>query len=258
MSRVFITGSADGLGQLSARQLVAEGHEVVLHARSPERGREALAGVPGAAGVLTADLAGLAEVWRLADEANAGGRFDAVIHNAGIGYRQPEPVVAEDGVERVFAVNVLAPYVLTARMQRPGRLIYLSSGMHRGGDPDGLSDLGWRRRRWSGSQAYSDSKLYDTTLAFAIARRWGDVYANAVEPGWVATKMGGPGAPDDFEAGGDTQAWLAVSDDPDALVSGRLLYHRRVKEAHPAASDVEVQDRLVEVCREVSGVELPD
>lgn len=255
MSRVFITGSADGLGQLAARQLIDEGHEVVLHARSAARGRDALEGAPGAADVLTGDLASIAQTRALADAANAEGRFDAVIHNAGLGYRDRERVETEDGLPRVFAVNVLAPFLLTAEMTRPDRLIYLSSGMHRAGDPD-VSDVQWRRRRWSGSQAYSDSKLYDTVLAFAVARRWPDVLANAVDPGWVATKMGGPGAPDDLKAGGDTQAWLAVSDDADARVSGRLFYHRRPREAHPAASQTDVQDALVEACRQLTHVDL--
>jgi NAD(P)-dependent dehydrogenase (short-subunit alcohol dehydrogenase family) len=255
MSRVFITGSADGLGQLAARQLVAGDHEVVLHARSEARGRDALEGVPGAAGVLTADLSSIAQTRRLAEEANAGGRFDAVIHNAGIGYREPRRVETEDGVSQVFAVNVLAPYLLTALMARPDRLVYLSSGLHRGGDPD-VSDLPWRTRPWNGSQAYADSKLFDVVLAFAVARLWPNVYSNAVEPGWVATKMGGPGAPDDFELGADTQAWLAVSDDPEANVSGRLFYHRRPREAHPAASRQDVQDGLLAACHRLSGVEL--
>ena len=71
----------------------------------------------------------------------------------------------------MFAINVLAPYLLTALVPAPERLVYLSSGMHFGGDPD-LTDLQWERRRWNGAQAYSDSKLWDTMLAFAVARRW--------------------------------------------------------------------------------------
>lgn len=255
MARVFITGSADGLGQLAAQQLVDEGHEVVLHARSEQRGQEALAAVPGAAGALAGDLSSIAQTRALAAQANASGRFDAVIHNAGIGYREPRRVETEDGLSRVFAVNVLAPYLLTALMDRPDRLVYLSSGMHRGGDPD-TSDLPWRERRWNGTQAYSDSKLFDTVLAFAVARRWPDVRSNAVEPGWVATKMGGPGAPDDLAAGTVTQAWLAVSHDAAARVSGRLFYHQRQVEAHPAASQQSVQDALLEACQQLTGVDL--
>ena len=256
MSRVLVTGSADGLGRLAAIRLVSEGHEVVLHARSEGRGREALATVPGAAGVLTADLSSIAQTSALAEQANDAGRFNAVIHNAALGYQVPRRVDTEDGLASVFAVNVLAPYILTASMTRPDRLVYLSSGMHTGGDPS-LDDLGWRDRRWSGAQAYSDSKLLDLVLAFAVARRWPDVLSNGVTPGWVATKMGGPGASDDLELGADTQAWLAVSGDPAARVSGRYFYHRAERAADPAASDPEVQEGLLAACAELSGVELP-
>jgi NAD(P)-dependent dehydrogenase (short-subunit alcohol dehydrogenase family) len=255
VSRVLVTGSADGLGRLAAIQLVGAGHEVVLHARSEARGREALAAVPGAAGVLTADLASIAQTRALAEQANQRGRFDAVIHNAALGYQVPGRAPTEDGLSSVFAVNVLAPYLLTALMTRPDRLVYLSSGMHTGGDPS-LHDLGWRDRRWNGVQAYSDSKLLDLVLAFAVARRRPEALSNAVTPGWVATKMGGPGAPDDLDLGADTQAWLAVSDDPAARVSGRYFYHRTERPAHPAASDPEVQDGLLAACAQLSGVEL--
>ena len=257
MSRVFVTGSADGLGRLAAAQLVREGHEVVLHARSDSRGREALDGVPGAAGVLIADLASIAQTRALAEEANASGRFDAVIHNAALGYQVSGRSETEDGLAALFAVNVLAPYLLTALMTRPDRLIYMSSGMHSGGDPS-LEDLQWRERRWSGTQAYSDSKLFDLALAYAVARRWPDVLSNAVTPGWVATKMGGRGAPDDLELGADTQAWLAVSDEPAARVTGRYFYHRTERAADPAASDPELQDGLLAACANLSGVALPD
>jgi NAD(P)-dependent dehydrogenase (short-subunit alcohol dehydrogenase family) len=255
VSRVFITGSADGLGRMAAQELARDGHEVVLHARSDARGRDAVSAVPDAAGVLIADLSSIAETRRLAERANESGRFDAVIHNAGVGYREPRRMETEDGLSRVFAINVLAPYLLTALMTRPDRLIYLGSGMHRGGDAD-MGDLQWRERRWNGAQAYSDSKLDDVVLAFAVARRWPDVISNAVEPGWVATKMGGPGAPDDLSLGADTQVWLAVSEDAAARVSGRYLYHRTERPAHPAASRPEVQDRLLDACRELTGAEV--
>ena len=252
MSKVFVTGSADGLGRIAAQELVAGGHEVVLHARDRRRAEDALDATPGAATVLVGDLASIGQTYALAEAANATGQFDAVIHNAGVGYRGPR-IETGDGLEHVFAINVLAPYLLTALMTPPDRLIYLTSGMHRGGDPD-LSDLQWRRRRWNGGQAYSDSKLFDVVLAFAVARLRPGALSNAVEPGWVATKMGGPGAPDDLALGADTQVWLATSNDPDATVSGRCLYHRRARAADPAASDPEVQDGLLATCEELSGV----
>jgi len=152
--------------------------------------------------------------------------YDAVIHNAGIGYSLPRAGDTEDGFERVFAVNVLAPYVVTALMKRPSRLVYLSSGLHTGGSPD-LDDAQRVSRRWNGSQAYADSKLFDIMLAFGVARRWPKVLSNAVDPGWVKTKMGGSGAPDGLEIGATTQAWLAASDDAEAKVTGEYFYHKK-------------------------------
>jgi NAD(P)-dependent dehydrogenase (short-subunit alcohol dehydrogenase family) len=256
MSRVFITGSADGLGQMAARLLVAGGHRVVLHARHAARAREAMIAVPGADDAVTGDLSSITETKAIADQVNALGAFDAVIHNAGIGYRERERSATADGLPRVFAVNTLAPYILTALIHKPKRLVYLSSGMHRSGDPT-LRDLEWKARAWDGSQAYADSKLHDVILAFAIARLWPTVLSNAVEPGWVPTKMGGRSAPDDLAKGPETQAWLAVSDDPAARVTGQHFYHERPKEPHPAARDVQVQSALLAACARISGVKLP-
>ncbi len=151
---------------------------------------------------------------------------------------------------------MLAPYLLTALMTRPERLVYLSSGMHRGGDAD-LDDLQWTRRAWNGAQAYSDSKLFDIVLAFAVARRWPGVLSNALEPGWVPTKMGGPGAPDDLSLAPVTQAWLAVSDDPAATVTGSYFFHQRPREVNPGAHVVAVQEGLLERCAQLTGVPLP-
>jgi NAD(P)-dependent dehydrogenase (short-subunit alcohol dehydrogenase family) len=156
----------------------------------------------------------------------------------------------------VLAVNTLAPYVLTALIDRPERLIYLSSGMHRGGE-ESLRDIDWIERRWDTSQAYSDSKLYVTALAFAIARRWPKVLSNAVDPGWVPTKMGGAGAPDDLEQGHLTQTWLAVSEDPAAKVSGGYWYHRSQRKPAAPTLDPGFQDKLIAKLAELTGLKLP-
>jgi NAD(P)-dependent dehydrogenase (short-subunit alcohol dehydrogenase family) len=256
VSRVFITGSSDGLGLAAAALLVSQGHEVVGHARNAGRAADQRQDAPGIAGVVVGDLSRAAETRSVADQVNALGRFDAVIHNAGVGYRERRRVTTVDGHQQVLAVNVLAPYLLTALIERPARLVYLSSGMHRGGTAS-VADLDWERRRWDSAQAYSDSKLYDTVLAFAVARRWPDVLSNAVTPGWVATKMGGSGAPDDLALGAVTQAWLAVSDDPAATVSGGYFYHQRQDEADPAARSRQFQDELLGALAELTGVKLP-
>jgi NAD(P)-dependent dehydrogenase (short-subunit alcohol dehydrogenase family) len=257
MARVFITGSSDGLGLIAARRLIASGHRVVLHGRSSARAAEALAAAPGAEAALVGDLASIGETRRLAEQANQSGRFDAVIHNAAVGYQEGQRIKTEDGLAHVFAINTLAPFILTALIERPQRLIYLSSALHRGADAS-LEDLNWERRAWQGTRAYSDSKLHDAMLAFGVARRWPLVFSNALEPGWVATKMGGPNAPDDLEAGAQTQVWLATSDEPAALVSGRYFYHQRQRSPNPAAQDPKLQDRLIAECARLSGLALPD
>jgi NAD(P)-dependent dehydrogenase (short-subunit alcohol dehydrogenase family) len=254
MARVFITGSTDGLGRAAARTLMADGHEVVLHARTRDRAL-ALADLADlAAGVVVGDLSSAAETRALADQLNDLGRMDAVIHNAGI-YLGDTRATTPEGHSRTLAVNVLAPYLLTARIDRPDRLIYLSSGMHRGGD-DSLRDIDWTERRWNATRAYSESKLYIAALAVAVARRWPDVLSNAVDPGWVPTRMGGRGAPDDLEQGHLTQTWLAVADDPAARVSGGYWHHRRLYEPARAVGDTGFQDRLVDRLAVLTGVAL--
>jgi NAD(P)-dependent dehydrogenase (short-subunit alcohol dehydrogenase family) len=255
MARVFITGSSDGLGRMAAELLIELGHGVVLHARNEKRGQEAIAAVPGAEAVVIGDLTSIAQTRKVAEQVNALGAFDAVIHNAAIGYREPRRIATEDGLPHVFAVNTVAPYILTALIKRPKRLVYLSSGLHRDGDAS-LKDLTWEQRPWQGQQAYSDTKLHDVLLAFAIARRWPEVFSNALEPGWVATKMGGAGAPDDLDAGHRTQVWLAVSDDAAAKVTGEYFYHLRRRAPNPVARDTARQEALIDACERFSGVDL--
>ena len=233
MARIFITGSADGLGQVAARRLVALGHDVVLHGRNRDRAQQALRAVPGARTALEGDLASMEQTRELAAQANAAGPFQAVIHNAGVyrpGATRRETV---DGLDDVFAINTLAPYLLTALIGSPRRLIYVTSGLHQGGDAD-LRALQSRQLRWNGSQAYANSKLFDVVLAFAVARLWPHVLSNAVDPGWVPTKMGGPSATDDLEQGVATQVWLAVSDEPGATMTGQYFHHKRTRAAHRA------------------------
>jgi len=231
MARIFITGSAGGLGRAAAETLLSGGHEVIVHARRVDR----LAAVNDlsdrGAFPVVGDLSDPNQTRSVADQVNQLGHLDAVIHNAGI-YSGPQ----------ILPVNVVAPYLLTALIHRPERLVYLSSGMHHGGRAD-LAGVDWSGQSRTGS--YSDSKLFVTAVAVAVARLWPDVCSNAVDPGWVPTRMGGPGAPDDLRLGHLTQEWLATSDEPEARSSGGYWFHQRLRTPHPAVRDTQFQDRLL-------------
>jgi NAD(P)-dependent dehydrogenase (short-subunit alcohol dehydrogenase family) len=255
MARVFITGSTEGLGRAAAESLMDDGHDVVLQARSRERASALSNIAPRAAGVVIGDLRSAAETRSIADQVNAIGRMDAVIHNAGI-YRTPGRDATPEGHASILAVNTLAPYMLTALITRPRRLVYVSSSEHHAGSGP-LRDIDWTTRRWDAGRAYGESKLFVVALAFALARRWPEVLSNAVDPGWARTRMGGPGAPVDIDTGQRTQSWLAVSEQPAAMVSGRYWYQQRPQQPASDALDVDFQDQLVAELSELTGVALP-
>lgn len=255
MARILITGSSTGLGLMTGASLAEDGHRVVLHARNDERANAAWKALPAAHAVVEGDVSTIRATRRLAEKANRHGPYDAVIHNVAIGYREAHRIETGDGLPQVFAINTLAPFILTALIEKPKRLVYLSSGLHRSASSD-LDDITWEKRRWDGTQAYSESKLHDVLLAFAVARHWPDVLSNALEPGWVATRMGGPGAPDDLDQAHRTQAWLAVSDDPTAAVTGSYFYHMQPRAVHPDARNCALQDRLIDICERLSSLKL--
>ena len=241
MARIFITGSADGLGRAAAETLLGDRHDVIVHARSAERLANVNALLARGASAIVGDLSDLDQTRAVADQVNRLGAVDAVIHNAGV-----------LSGRHVLPVNVVAPYLLTA-LVRADRLVYLSSDMHHGGRP-GIAGLDWSGQRATGS--YSDSKLLVTTLAVAVARLWPDVYSNAVDPGWVPTRMGGPGAPDDLRLGHLTQEWLATSNEPEARTSGGYWFHKRRRSPHPAALDVAFQRELLTALARFTGTPL--
>jgi NAD(P)-dependent dehydrogenase (short-subunit alcohol dehydrogenase family) len=242
MARVFITGSAGGLGRGAAEALLADGHEVVVHGRDAGRAASLDELVARGARVVAGDLADRDGTAAVAGQVNAIGGIDAVIHNAAV-----------YGDRETLQVNVLAPYLLTAWVRGPRRLVYLSSDMHRSGD---ASLDGWSARRWRGTQAYCDSKLCVTALVFALGRRWPDRRVHAVDPGWVPTRMGGSNAPDDLELGHRTQVWLAVTDDPATTDSG-YWFHQQRRTPAAAALDPTFQDALLHELERLTGVPLP-
>ena len=254
MARIFITGSTTGLGLIAARQLLGRGHEVILHARNGARARDLEAALGFRPFVAVGDLGSIRETLGVAQQVAGFGAVDSVIHNAGVGYGG-DRAVTDDGYPDIFAVNVLAPYLLTASVPGPNRLVYLSSGMHRV-TPD-FADLLWRKRRWNGALAYSESKFLVTALALAVARLQVVTYSNAVDPGWVPTRMGGRNAPDDLDEGAVTQVCLAEGAPADlASLTGRYLHHLRATEPHPQAKNQVLQDQLLRFCAELTGVTL--
>ncbi len=241
MTRILVTGSTDGLGKATAASLLDAGHDVVVHARSSTRARAVDDLVDRGAELVVCDLADRDEVVATATALDDGPTIDAVVHNAGV-ISGPS----------IVPVNVVAPYLFTALLGIPTRHVYLSSGMHRGGRPS-LDGIDWSGR--TASRSYSDSKLLVTQFAAAVAELWPDVRSNAVDPGWVPTKMGGAGAPDDFDLGHETQEWLATA--PDATVSGGYWFHGRQQEPHPAVRDRRLQRALVDALAVATAVPFP-
>lgn len=254
MARIFITGSSAGLGLLAGQHLAERGHQVVLHARTEAKAMEIRRAVPNLAGVTVGDLEHIGDMRAIASAANAYGQFDAVIHNAGVGDSGGK--LTNDGLPVVFAVNALAPYVLTSMMARPKRLIYLSSNMHFGAVPAKLSKF-WQDGRWHGAINYSNTKFLDTTLAFAVARLWPETLSNAVDPGWVPTRMGGVSAPDDLTEGYLSQTWLAEASDEKTHVTGQYIRRKSIVSADPHAREGAVQEAFLALCASITGLTFP-
>ncbi|KAJ6012500.1 hypothetical protein N7499_011829 [Penicillium canescens] len=255
MARIFITGSSDGIGQVAGKILADQGHSVVLHARNAERAASTKQAVPNAEAVLVGDLRSISETKNLAKEANNLGKgpFDTIIHNAGIGFGATSSrEITADKISAVFAVNTLAPYILTCLMDKPtSRLLYMSSDSHYGGDNS--------MRNVTQSHSYGDSKMHDMMLANAFARRWGEeIQVVSMDPGWVRTKMGGSMAPGSIDKPTKALAeWAAGKGNLASLKSGTFFNPRGAATPDPAAGVVAKQEELLKICKEVSGVGIP-
>lgn len=239
--RVFITGSAEGLGRAAAETLLTAGHDIVVHARNSRRAATLDPLLRRGATLVVGDFTDREAVHAIASQLNGQPPLDSVIHNAG-GWSGPA----------VMPTNIIAPYLLTALLNGPERHVYLSSGSHFGGHAS-LKDVDWEGLR---AGPYADSKLFVTTLAAAMARLRPNVLSNAVDPGWVPTRMGGKDAPDDLEQGHRTQEWLATSNDKNALTSGRYWYHRQPHTPHEAVADEAFQNSLLQALAQETGVAL--
>lgn len=239
MSKIFITGSSTGLGALAAKELIKMGNKVYLHARNDQRAQDALKENPDAAGIVIGDLSDLSQIRSIAKQVNELGTMDVVIENAGV-YSGDSHLTAR--------VNIEAPYMLTALINKPKRIIYVASGMHKGAQLD-INNL-------EENLSYSASKLALMLLNEYVASIWPDVSVNAVDPGWVPTRMGGVDANDDLKGGYSSQIWLATSKDKQALVSGNCYYHLTLEDYDKRADNQELQNKLIEKLQELTGIML--
>lgn len=242
-TRILITGSTAGLGQLAAKTLIAKGYKVVVHARNQKRAEDAKRDLPEAEAVLIGDLSDLNQVKKLAEDINALGKFDVIIHNAGTSSRG----------DTVFKVNSLAPYILTSLVHKPKRLIYVSSDLHKGARLN-LENM------QSGTPhiSYSETKLHIFLFAKAVARKWRDVQVNTITPGWVSTKMGGSNAPDNLRLGYSTLVWLAEGKDKAAQATGQYFFQSKIEPNYnKIVDDIASQDALLNAYFKVTNIPFP-
>jgi NAD(P)-dependent dehydrogenase (short-subunit alcohol dehydrogenase family) len=256
MSRIFVTGAAQGIGLETARTLIDMGHDVVAHARTAERAAVTRAAIPGVAAIVTGELSDMASTKDLAAQAMAAGPYDVIVHNAAVGGGSGGRAETADGLERIFHVNVVGPFILTCLMPLAPRMVYLTSGLEADGRLH-MDDLQWLKRPWHGMQAYSDTKLHDSILSFELAARRPEIVVNAVDPGWIRTGLGGPNAPDPIHLGAETQVWLATSDEEIATTSGQYIKRREVHVPNPATQDATQRAALVAELERITGLTFP-
>ncbi|KAM5430245.1 hypothetical protein McanMca71_007274 [Microsporum canis] len=257
MARILITGSTDGFGLETARQLVQRNHTVYLHARNQQRAEDARKKCPGAAGVLIADLTSMAETRRLAEETNKIGLFDAVILNAGLLYG-PFRKTPDTGVPAMVFINLLAPYILASLIRQPKRLIFISSILHKEANTD-VADIFWFERgekEFKDFSAYCDSKFHVLLLSKAVARRLKGTSVTAVHPGYVSTKLAGPGGFNKLEDGVETYVMLAEGDYDQNLTGVYFEPKRQMAKPLEVTEDENLQEIVVKACEDVTGLKL--
>lgn len=275
----LVTGATSGIGKEIAAGLASMGATVVVTGRHKGRCEGAAAEIAGRAGsasapkpsYLVADLSSQSEVRRLADEfAAAHDRLDVLVNNAGVFSARRRQT--EEGLEYTFAVNHLAPFLLTnllldrLRAAGPGaRVVTTSSVAHKGATMD-FGDLQFKHRQYSGIRAYSQSKLANILFTRELAKRLdlGRIAANCFHPGAVRTGLVRSGiyravwsAAGPFmlspEKGADTGVYLASSPEVEG-VTGRYFVKRKQVEPSPEAQDDGAAARLWQVSAELTGI----
>lgn len=249
MPTICVTGSSDGIGLATVRLLLARGHKVLVHARSEERGRPVIDALDGDAHLVTGDLSRMPEVHALAGQVREHGPLAVLAHNAGVWVRGHVLPMTPDGFETTFAVNVLAPHLLTALLadQLTDRLVWLGSGMAGSGRPKPSALGGERNTR----QAYADSKACDVALAMAWGRRLPHVASAALDPGWVRTKLASDGAPGDVADAADALAFCCTDAD---LASAPYWKDRAPVPVPGRLRDEGLQDAIAAACDQLAGL----
>ena len=264
---VVVTGASDGIGKEAARGLAAKGAHVVMVVRNPAKGEAAADEIrrtaAGPVELVEGDLASLASVRDLAGALlDKYPRIDVLLSNAGC-YRLSRQVTV-DGFEEVFAVNHLAPFLLTnllldrLRESAPSRVVVVASDAHLGRSLD-FDDL-QSERSYKSMNVYGKSKLANVMFTYALARRLegSGVTANSLHPGFVATNLGSgnriPVKPFMFlfrltgraisvKQGADTPIYLASSPEVEG-VSGEYFERRRPRVSSPQSLNTDDQERL--------------
>lgn len=255
---ILVTGATDGIGRQTALELAQLGHTVIVHGRTEARGQTTIHDlkqtVPEARlEPAVADFASLQQVRDMAHDLEA--RFEAIdvlINNAGVFRHERELTV--DGFETTFAVNHLAPFLVTNLLlaklaaSAAARIITVSSNTHLGARLN-LDDLG-SERQYSGYSAYSASKLANVLFAFELAERQQAqgkaIASNALHPGVISTKLlgaGWGGSGNDWAEGAETPLFLATSASVEG-VTGKYFVRKREASVNPLANDPVMRKRL--------------
>jgi len=266
---ILVTGSTDGIGKATARELVRQGARVIIHGRSRAKAREVQRELQELSDgekpdILVADFSNPDEVRGMAEEVvSTFPRLDVLINNAGT--YQETRVLTDNGVEMTFAVNYLAPFLLSNLLlpllneSAPSRIVTVASSAH-----EDVTAIDWENLpgmpRYDPWEAYSLSKFADIVFTYQLAdtlERSG-VTANCLHPGVVDTRIlhtAFPGmAGITPEEGARTSVYLALS--PEAAgVSGKYFENMRLAESTPLTHDKAVQERFWKIAEDLTGLE---
>jgi NAD(P)-dependent dehydrogenase (short-subunit alcohol dehydrogenase family) len=257
---ILITGATDGIGKQTATELARQGARVLVHGRDKAKGIQVLDAINRdncneKLALYLADFTSLAEVARLAEEVKREqAQLHVLINNAGIFSK--ERVLTNDGFESTFAVNHLAPFLLTLllldllKASAPARIVNVASGSHRGVSAVDFDNL-QGEKTYDGIAAYSLSKLGNVLFTNALARRLAGTHvtANSLHPGVIGTKLlrasyNMDGA--NLEEGAQTSVYLAASPEAEG-VTGKYYSKMLEKPTSDLAQDEALQEKFWQV-----------